>query len=222
MTNIIFKHLTPEKVFTQKDAIDKQEVFAYFIEFLKHFGSFTEEDLQGLDQYWTIKVMKKNEMPFKEGEDIKELGFIVRGAVKLYKEFEKGQQVLALLTDANFCTMKKTFCRNLPAEYNAVCTETTIFLTIDHQKMAELIKDRPVFQIYFTQQNENIIHFLEHRLTSLQVMTAQERYEDMLDKFPDLLARFTLSDIANYLGMKGETLSRIRGVLSKKDIKIAS
>lgn len=221
MTNVIFKEMTPHKILTQIDKIDQQEVFAYFVEFLKNFTDFTEEDLTGLNAYWKIKVYKKNEFLFAERSEIKELGFIVHGAVKLYKEFEKGDQVLALLTEANFCTMKGAFCLGMPAEYNAVCTEMTVLVTIDHEKMSQLLKDRPVFLKYFAQQNDNIILFLQNRLTALQVSSAQERYEELLNQQPDLISRFTLSDIANYLGMTGETLSRVRSSLSKKVIKIA-
>jgi CRP-like cAMP-binding protein len=51
---------------------------------------------------------------------------------------------------------------------------------------------------------------LEKRTLSLQVSSAKERYENLIRKQPDILQRATLGQIATYLGMTQETLSRLR------------
>ena len=52
--------------------------------------------------------------------------------------------------------------------------------------------------------------FLEEKLYQLQFMTSQERYKAVLEANPGILQRVSLTDIASYLGMSRETLSRVR------------
>ena len=52
--------------------------------------------------------------------------------------------------------------------------------------------------------------WLENRLYQLQFMTSQERYYALVDSTPQLLQKVSLTDIASYLGISRETLSRIR------------
>jgi hypothetical protein len=48
------------------------------------------------------------------------------------------------------------------------------------------------------------------------MMSAFERYDDLCKNYPEIINRFNLKDIANYLGMKSETLSRIRNSTLRK------
>ena len=52
--------------------------------------------------------------------------------------------------------------------------------------------------------------FLEYRLHQLLFMSSKERYENLLKAAPEVFQRISLTDIASYLGVSRETLSRIR------------
>ena len=52
--------------------------------------------------------------------------------------------------------------------------------------------------------------FLEYRLQQLLFMSSKERYENLLKAAPEVFQRVSLTDIASYLGVSRETLSRIR------------
>jgi CRP-like cAMP-binding protein len=52
--------------------------------------------------------------------------------------------------------------------------------------------------------------FLEYKLNGLQFMTSEERYHKLVLDFPEILQKVSLTDIASYLGISRETLSRIR------------
>jgi hypothetical protein len=57
---------------------------------------------------------------------------------------------------------------------------------------------------------ENYYLRLEERLMWIQFRTARERYDNLLLKRPEIVQRAPLGKVASYLGMKQETLSRIR------------
>lgn len=91
----------------------------------------------------------------------------------------------------------------------------------------ELLEDSELFQIPFTKLEElykqhhdierlgrniaiqTILH-LQFRIDSIQLLSAKERYDEFLKKYPSLVNRVSLGYIASYLGMNQVTLSRIR------------
>ena len=56
---------------------------------------------------------------------------------------------------------------------------------------------------------------IRDRLTSFQSMDAKGRYELMLSQYPDVFEKFTMQDISNYMGIKAETLSRLKKEIDK-------
>ena len=216
MANILYKSQTPAIVFRPSHHVTHVEAFAYFREFLSNFNCFTESDLESLEDYWTVKRVKKNDYFFKADQVVNEIGFIVQGAVKHFRQYNGHYQVLSLLTEANFCTMKKSFYLKMPTIQNTLCVENTTFVTIEHDTLIRLFEEIPVFYTFFTEISEDIILFLEKRLSAFQLLDAQKRYEELIVEEPDILFRFNLQDISNYLGIKPETLSRIRSNMQKK------
>ncbi|MBV2224466.1 MAG: Crp/Fnr family transcriptional regulator, partial [Cloacibacterium sp.] len=56
----------------------------------------------------------------------------------------------------------------------------------------------------------NLMIEMSHRISSLQYMTAKEKYIQLLEENPNIILRAPLGMIATYLGISQETLSRIR------------
>lgn len=190
-------------------------VFAYFREYLTQYENFNATDMYDLDKFCSVKVINKNDYFFKEGDNIDTFSFIIRGAIKLISTY-KGQDVItALLTKGNSFNMRRNFNDGFVSTENALCTEHTILVTINHQSIAKLIVQYPLFSHFFSDQNEKSAILLQERLRSFQVMSARERYYEFFNLHSELLNYFTLQDVASYLGMKGETLSRIRSASFK-------
>ncbi|MDB5226731.1 MAG: cyclic nucleotide-binding protein [Bacteroidota bacterium] len=202
------------KVYSSAKKIPDKEVYASFINYLNTFKYFQSHDLDGLHRYWNVKKIKKNEFFYKEDEVIQNCGLIIQGGIKIYRKLDSGNHVFALLTESFFCTMKKTM-KNNASKFNAMCVEPTILVTITPERMEQLSIDRPAFLHFFNHQNEKSLLYLQQRLTSFQVMTARERYEDLLTNYPEILSRFSVQDVAGFLGMQAETLSRIRNTASR-------
>ena len=55
-----------------------------------------------------------------------------------------------------------------------------------------------------------ILHTVAGKLYSIQFQTAQDRYKNLIDTYPDVLLRAPLGHIASYLGITQQTLSVIR------------
>ena len=61
---------------------------------------------------------------------------------------------------------------------------------------------------------ENYCNFLEKRVQSLQMESATQRYQKLMNTDPDVIKRVPIKFIASYIGVSSETLSRIKGKLN--------
>jgi len=100
-------------------------------------------------------------------------------------EGEPSNETIELLEDSNLIQLKTEPIKKL----------AQIDLSISHW-ITELITDHALF--------------LEERLYNLQFLTSQERYKALIKIAPEILQKVSLTDIASYLGVSRETLSRIR------------
>lgn len=73
----------------------------------------------------------------------------------------------------------------------------------DHQKLGRRIAETLLWEIY-------------DRMISMYSLTPEERYLDIINRCPDLLKLITLKELASYLLIRPETLSRIRRKVVRK------
>lgn len=196
--------------------IQQKDIISNFAKYLISQSGIEAREVYDSERFFEVKKIKNNDFYFSNHKERKEIGFIRQGGIKLYREYEGKQQVINLFKDCFWGSMKYYIPNKSTNIYKAVCVEDTIMVTISDIQLRRLFQKHPAFVNYFNELNEDIFLLLEKRLTSLQIQSAQERYEDLLNNDPELLIRFSLQDIANYLGMRQETLSRIRNIANGK------
>ncbi len=215
MPNLLFRN-RPQTTFTDIKKITKEDAFQFLVNYLKQYNCFIAKDLENLDRYFQVKVIKKNDFFFREGDVVQEIGFIIHGAIKQYRIHQGNYHVVYLLTEANISSGNISWFYRKPSDQNALCIEDTYLLTISHEGIQKIVAERPVFVKFFADLTAEVCMFYEARMTTFQMMDALLRYQHLLKHYPDLFTRFSLQDIANYIGIKPETLSRIRSSTFKK------
>ena len=97
-----------------------------------------------------------------------------------------------------------------PTVYNIEALEKSEIVTCNYQKLENL------YSVSLTAVNfsryilGNLMIQMSKRISSLQFMTAKEKYAQLLEENPNIILRAPLGMIASYLGISQETLSRIR------------
>ncbi len=215
MANIFYGKYTPHLKFKHRNKPNYEECREYFLHFLQNFNMFSNNDLHNIEKCMEYGVWKKNEYIFKAGEAGKYLNFICLGAVKYYTEDQNGQHIIGFLTECNFCSPMKNFFAKLPSDEGVSCVEDTYGIKISLENFMKLLEQKP-FAGFFQKLNNDLLYFFEQRLIAFQSLGAKERYELTLKEEPDIFQRYSLQDIANYLGITPETLSRIRNGKGKK------
>jgi CRP/FNR family transcriptional regulator, anaerobic regulatory protein len=144
--------------------------------------------------------------------------FVVRGCLRLYKMDEKGVYHILQFATENYWILDLTsFHKRTKSVLDIDALEDTVVLRITYEDLLDLYVKAPKFDRIFRVLLEN--HFMQQqdRIGQLFSSTAEERYQSFLEAYPHLLNRLSQVQIAAYLGVTPEFLSRIRGRIAKND-----
>lgn len=97
-----------------------------------------------------------------------------------------------------------------PSVYNIDAWEDTEVLTITRAGFLELSYHVPALSEVVKSMDEKHAIATQKRLTASISLSAEKRYADLSSRYPELLKRFPQHQIASYLGITKETLSRVR------------
>lgn len=165
-------------------------------------------ELQGIAEK---RSYKKNELAHEEGKVCDHLFFIEKGIARTFY-FKDGKDITAhFATENGSITAIDSFIQRKRSKYSLEVLEDTEMLLLSYPRLQELLDQKPQYEKFVRLFLEQIYVDLAQRIENLLFYTAKERYELLIEAFPDLLQRVNLGHIASYIGISQETLSRIRG-----------
>ncbi|MDA9774560.1 Crp/Fnr family transcriptional regulator, partial [Saprospiraceae bacterium] len=103
-----------------------------------------------------------------------------------------------------------------PSQYNLICMEDTTVVVGDEEKAERLFKQFPRFEKISRQIMESVFKEQQEQMASYLTNNPTERYLKLIKERPDIIQRVAQYDIATYIGVKPESLSRIRKKLKQK------
>ena len=160
----------------------------------------------------------KKQFALQHGDVCQYFDFIVRGCLRLYKVDEKGvYHILQFATENYWISDLTSFHKRTKTVFDIDALEDTVVLRITYDDLIDLYVKAPKFDRIFRVLLEN--HFMQQqdRIGQLFSSTAEERYQSFLETYPHLLNRLSQVQIASYLGVTPEFLSRIRGRIARND-----
>jgi CRP-like cAMP-binding protein len=160
----------------------------------------------------------KKQFALQHGDVCEYFDFVVRGCLRLYKVDEKGVYHILQFATENFWMLDlASFHKKTKSVLDIDALEDTVVLRITYDELIDLYIKAPKFDRIFRVLLEN--HFMQQqeRIGQLFSSTAEERYQLFLETYPHLLNRLSQVQIAAYLGVTPEFLSRIRGRMAKAD-----
>jgi CRP/FNR family transcriptional regulator, anaerobic regulatory protein len=160
----------------------------------------------------------KKQFALQHGDVCEYFNFVVRGCLRLYKVDNEGSyHILQFATENYWIQDLASFHQRKPAVLNIDALEDTMVLRITHSDLIDLYLKSPKFDRIFRVLLENHFMHQQERMAQLFSSTAEERYQSFLETYPHLLTRLSQVQIAAYLGVTPEFLSRIRGRMAKGD-----
>jgi CRP-like cAMP-binding protein len=157
----------------------------------------------------TIRVSKGDQL-ISIGERCSSLYFIDKGLVRGYYFLDGKEVTNWFAQEEEFATCFYAFIAEKPSFEHVQALEDCELTELNYTALQNLYKTFPETERIGRLITENYYIKLEERVLNLQFKTAKERYQKLLSSKPSLLQRTTLGQIASYLGITQETLSRIR------------
>jgi len=146
----------------------------------------------------------------KEGQVSQRIYFIKKGFIRAY--YHKGNSEFStwFMGEGEFIISVYSFFSRKPSFENIEVLEDCTLQSINWDQLQSLYKQYPEFNLTGRIITEQYYIRSEERAINLQTLTAKQRYENLLLTYPGILQKASLGQIASYLSIKQETLSRIR------------
>lgn len=199
---------TIKKVFLKRnDFMQNSDILLQTLRQITHLESHEEQLF--LEAFKTYKL-KKNEHFLLATEVCTKLGFLCNGLVRYYVFRNDEEATLEFTKEGEFVADYGSFIAKEPSIQNIQALEDCEFLVIDYDKLQELYK---------ISKNANLLGriIIEHRfiimvnqLLTMHRYNPEERYRYFLEHYKDLTQRIPQYLIASYVGVKPQSLSRIR------------
>ncbi|WP_172284055.1 Crp/Fnr family transcriptional regulator [Chryseobacterium sp. LAM-KRS1] len=182
-----------------------------FHQFLNSMGEISTQDFDLICQYMEIKEMGVGTILLQEGKIAKDLFFVLDGILKIVSTNEKGNEVIHFFIKENkFCTILYSFTDEVISREEIIAATSARVLVFSRKNLNELFEKLP----HFKNLIENITQkTLMEKIKARNHLMGEEatiRYHKFISDHPDLLLKVPLSDVASYLGITQQSLSRIR------------
>ncbi len=182
---------------------------------IDHFESyipFKEGEKELLQGRFVQRTIKRRQAILQEGFACKHYSFVVQGCFKMYGVDKKGiEHNLQFAAENDWIADIGSFHAGKPSKLFIEAMEPSIILQVEKQDLYFLYVSIPKLDRIFKVIVENKYVELQNRVLQNISSTAQERYEDFLARYyPQLALRLPNTQIASYLGITPEFLSRIR------------
>lgn len=177
----------------------------------------TTAEIEILQSLFSHKKFRKHQYILQEGEVSTHDNFVIKGLSRTYRTDDKGQEHILRFTPEEWWTGDlASFLSGKPSIYNVDCLEDTEVLRITNPDLETLFERVPKMNKYFRLLYQKSIISYGLRLVSNLSMSASERYEEFVKRFPDIEQRVPNHQIASYLGITPQSLSRIRSQSQSK------
>ncbi|MBO0936319.1 Crp/Fnr family transcriptional regulator [Fibrella sp. HMF5335] len=172
-------------------------------------------DLQQRLQYRTYQ---KRDVLVAEGQLSREIAFVVRGGFRYHKAMD-GEEVTTYFSFENdWIGAYADFVRQSPSEVTIEAMETGEVLVLGYNDMQAMYQRHPLFERFGRLIAEHLLTCFGDRMASLLLKTPEERYEKTLADNRHYVERVPQHYIASYLGIRPESLSRLRNRMMRKAV----
>lgn len=178
---------------------------------ISQYIHLSQEDFNQFKKPFEYRKFKKKEVVLKEGDYCNFEGFVLNGCFKIYYLNENGfEQTLYFAVEGWWITDIDSLINNVPSILNIEALEDSEVLMISKKDKEHLYETMPQIEKLFRVMNQKSSVALQRRILSLTGKTADKRYLEFLEKYPGLEQRLTQQQVASYLGITHEFLSKIR------------
>lgn len=186
----------------------------------EHFQKYLllkEAELEMIADKASYRKIKRRQMILQEGFACRHYSFIVEGCFRMYGVDDKGvEHNIQFAAENDWIADIGSFHSQKPSKLFIEAMEASEIVQIEREALYFLYLNIPKLDRIFKVIIENKFVELQNRVLQNISSTAQQRYLNFLEQYPTLASRLPNVQIASYLGITPEFLSKIRKDLAEK------
>lgn len=184
-------------------------------DFISRYISITEDEKNALLALDLFRTVKKGTVLLEEGEKSKNSYFVLKGCIRTYYLIDGEEKTTAFYTEMDVltphCVISKT-----TSDYFISCVEDSILLVSNTDMGVEINSKFPKFDMMCKLLSEELLAKQQINFNEFKTSSPEQRYLSLLQKRPDLIQRIPQNQLASFLGIKPQSLSRLRARILKK------
>lgn len=186
---------------------------------LKYFSRImplSDEEANAIAATMTILHYKKGTVLLKEGQVSTEAYFVLEGCVRQYYLVDGEERTNNFFTEEQWVLSINSFTQRTPATHFLACCIDSALVVGNREKEEDLYRRFPRLETVSRKVMEKVFAEQQEIMASYTTDTPEQRYLKLLQSRPDLFQKIPQYQIASYIGVKPESLSRIRKRITQK------
>lgn len=184
-------------------------------DFISKYISLTEEEKNALLSLDLFHSVKKGTILLNERQKSQESYFVLKGCIRVYYIIDGEEKTTAFYTEMEgltpHCVINKA-----PSDYFIGCIEDCILLVSNTEMSVEVNSKFPKFDSMCRMLSEELLAKKQIDFDEFKTSSPEQRYLNLIQKRPDLIQRVPQHQLASYLGIKPQSLSRLRARILEK------
>ena len=185
-------------------------------DFISKYISLSEEEKETLISLDIFRTVKKGTLLLKEGQKSQDGFFVLKGCIRVYYNIEGDEKTTAFYTELEGVTPTCVLSKE-PSKYYIATTEDSIITISNPDMEVEIFQKFPKFESLCRVLSEELLAKEQINFDDFKTSSPEQRYLNLLEKRPDLIQRVPQHQLASYLGIKPQSLSRLKSRINDKN-----
>ena len=190
----------------------QEKLLNYFNEIMP----LSTDEINGISETIEVKEYKKGDLLLEEGQISTDTYFVLEGCVRQYFLVDGEEKTNNFFTESQWVVSLNSFNPDLVSKFFLECCEDCSLVVGNSKKGDELFKKFPKLETVSRKVMEKVFAEQQEIMGSYFTDSPGQRYLKLQETRPDLFQRIPQYHIASYIGVKPESLSRIRKRLANK------
>lgn len=194
---------------------DHSSIYDSCKKYIRSYANFKDETWDLIESALQVKQIGKGEYTVEEGKICRYIDFVYKGSFRSFSNKDGEDITTGLYLEGICITNMKSLSTNTPSHLFIQALEDSIVARLQKETLIGLYEKSSELQSVGRAILEAMIVEENDWKEMYTLYDPDERYQFLLNKSPELLQRISLQYIASFLGIRRETLSRIRSRASR-------
>ncbi len=186
------------------------------VDYFRRLAPLSDEEAQAILDSMVVKRCPKGTHLLMAGQVCTEAYFVLQGCIRQYRVVDGEERSEGFFTEDDWVLSIQSMMNRTPAEHFLVCAEDTTVVVGTEPREQELYRRFPRFESISRMAMQKVLAQQQERFAAYLTDSPEQRYLTLLRTRPDIFQRIPQYQLASYIGVTPESLSRIRKRLATR------